>query len=32
MIEFEFEKRRTEKLGEILKPIIPVTIIGRNKV
>ena len=31
MIEFKFEKRRTEKLGEILKPIIPVTIIGPKR-
>ena len=31
MIEFEFEKIRTEKLGEILKPIIPVTIIGPKR-
>ena len=28
MIEFEFEKRKTRRLGEILKPIIPVTLIG----
>ena len=31
MIEFEFEKRRTQRLGEILKPIIPVTIIGPKR-
>ena len=31
MIEFEFEKRQTQKLGEILKPIVPVTIIGPKR-
>ncbi len=31
MIEFEFEKRHTQRLGEILKPIIPVTIIGAKR-
>lgn len=31
MIEFQFEKRRTQRLGEILKPIIPVTIVGQKR-
>ena len=31
MIEFEFEKRHSQRLGEILKPIIPVTIIGPKR-
>lgn len=31
MIEFKFEKKRTQKLGDILKPIIPVTIIGSKR-
>ena len=31
MIEFPFKKRYSEKLGDILKPIIPVSIIGPKK-
>ena len=31
MIEFPFEKSRSKKLGQILKPIIPVTIIGAKQ-
>lgn len=31
MIDFQFEKRYSQKLGEILKPIIPVTIIGLKR-
>ncbi|MFQ6113361.1 MAG: hypothetical protein ACE5NG_04625 [bacterium] len=31
MIEFQFEKRHTQRLGEILKPIIPITIIGPKR-
>ena len=31
MIKFQFEKRHTQRLGEILKPIIPVTIIGPKR-
>ena len=31
MIKFSFEKRYSEKLGEILKPIIPVSIRGPKK-
>ena len=31
MIEFEFQKRHSQRLGEILKPIIPVTIIGPKR-
>jgi len=31
MIEFRFEKRNTKRLGQILKPIIPVSIIGPKR-
>ncbi len=31
MIEFELEKRQTQRFGEILKPILPVTIIGPKR-
>ena len=31
MIEFPFEKRYSERLGQILKPIIPVSIIGPKR-
>jgi hypothetical protein len=31
MIEFSFESRYSAKLGEILKPIIPVSIIGPKR-
>ena len=31
MIEFKFEKVYSKRLGEILKPIIPVTIIGPKR-
>ena len=31
MIELPFEKRQTKTLGQILKPIIPVTVIGSKR-
>ncbi|MFQ5752913.1 MAG: aspartyl protease family protein [bacterium] len=31
MIEFQFEKRHTQRLGEIFKPIVPVTLIGPKR-
>ncbi|MEW6481975.1 MAG: aspartyl protease family protein [bacterium] len=31
MIEFSFEKVSSEKFGEVLKPVIPVTIIGMKR-
>jgi len=31
MIEFEFEKAQTQRLGEILIPTIPVTIVGPKR-
>lgn len=31
MIEFPFEGRHSEKLGQILKPIIPVSVIGPKR-
>jgi Retroviral aspartyl protease. len=31
MIEFQFEKIYSKRLGEVLKPIIPVTIIGAKR-
>lgn len=31
MTEFPFRKRRTERLGEILKPLIPVRLMGPDR-
>ena len=31
MIEFRFEKRESKRFGQILKPIIPVSIIGPKR-
>jgi len=31
MIEFQFEKIHSKRLGQVLKPIIPVTIIGAKR-